>query len=164
MEKKVYEINEELERNIQVMGDDGDCTFQDLGCSLTASLTLQETKNALEFNKRSDGQKKRSELALFFALLNRSKVDSTFKPTFMFMDEVYDALDEDGQRAIQNWVHDHTNLAQGEKTFIITHSETSSDTDRFKAVIDVTWTSDGPKYTSTCCNADRPIFTPLHRT
>jgi DNA repair exonuclease SbcCD ATPase subunit len=161
MEKKVHEVNEELARNIQVMGDDGDCTFQDLGCYLAGSFVLQETPGALPFNKRSDGQKKRSELALFFALLQRSKAGGTFKPTFMFMDEIYDALDENGQQAIQNWVYEHTDLALGEKTFIITHSDNSSGTGRVQGIIEARWTRVGPNYTLHCPakKLARSIFT-----
>lgn len=148
IEKKIHEINEEIERNMQILGDDGDGLVLDLGCELNSSLSLVEKKGTIPFVRRSDGQKKRCSLSLFFAILKKAKESGGFDPKFMFMDEVYDALDEPGQFAVHRWIQQNTSENRGEKTFVITHSQAveSLHKARVKGVIAATWDGNGTSY------------------
>jgi len=148
IERKVHEINEEVDRNMHIIGDDGDGLFVDLGCKLTPSLSLVEKDDAVPFKRRSDGQKKRSELALFFAIVKKAKEEGGFYPKFMFLDEIYDSLDEKGQVAVHRWIEQNTSVEQGEKTFVITHSPAVEATHRAKicGVISTDWTEHGSAY------------------
>lgn len=148
IERKIHEINEEIERNMHILGDDGEGIFVDLGCKLNSSLSLVEKKGTIPFNRRSDGQKKRSSLALFFAILKKAKEGGGFLPKFMFMDEVYDALDEQGQLAVHRWIEHNTSEEMHEKTFVITHSNAveSIHRNRVKGVISAVWGCAGSSY------------------
>lgn len=148
IDRKVHELNTEIDRNMHIIGDDGEGLFLDLGCKLTSSLALVEKDGAVPFKRRSDGQKKRSELALFFAIVKKAKEEGGFYPKFMFMDEIYDALDEKGQVAVHRWIEQNTSELRGEKTFVITHSPAVETTHRAKirGVILADWTARGSSY------------------
>ncbi len=141
MNKRAEEINLELAKNIEIMSDD---MTHNIACHLTPTMDLAELDGAIPWKQRSDGQKRRSELALFFAVVKKTRETGSFCPLFMFMDEIYDALDENGQQAVHNWILENTSLEMGEKTFVITHSvhRTSSCT----GTIYTTWTDRGTHY------------------
>jgi DNA repair exonuclease SbcCD ATPase subunit len=58
---------------------------------------------SLGYAKRSGGERKRIDLALFFALVQLSQARSAHRSRYIFVDEVFDSLDEAGQRAVVRW-------------------------------------------------------------
>ncbi|KAI1080798.1 P-loop containing nucleoside triphosphate hydrolase protein [Whalleya microplaca] len=85
---------------------------------LEPSLSIAST---LGYSKRSGGERKRVDLALFFALFMMSEARSAHRARYMLVDEVFDGLDTVGQAAVLkicHWMTEH--LAY---VFVITHSQ-----------------------------------------
>ncbi|KAF5661814.1 P-loop containing protein [Fusarium heterosporum] len=59
--------------------------------------------HSLAYGKRSGGERKRLDLALFFALLHLGWAESTHRAHYLLIDEVFDSLDEAGQEAVVRW-------------------------------------------------------------
>ncbi|KAK1251337.1 hypothetical protein MKX07_005892 [Trichoderma sp. CBMAI-0711] len=59
--------------------------------------------SSLSYGKRSGGERKRVDLALFFALLQLSLARSAHRTHYLLVDEVFDSLDEAGQAAVVRW-------------------------------------------------------------
>ncbi|KAL7806883.1 P-loop containing nucleoside triphosphate hydrolase protein [Trichoderma gracile] len=59
--------------------------------------------SSLSYGKRSGGERKRVDLALFFALLQLSLARSAHRSHYLLVDEVFDSLDEAGQAAVVRW-------------------------------------------------------------
>lgn len=70
------------------------------GTVLDRSLAVQ---SSLAYGKRSGGERKRVDLALFFALLQLSWARSSHRAHYLLVDEVFDSLDEAGQAAVVRW-------------------------------------------------------------
>lgn len=78
---------------------------QDPGGARTPVLldqTLGVTK-VLSYAKRSGGERKRIDLAVFFALVQIAQAHSTHRARYMLIDEVFDSLDTAGQAAVVRW-------------------------------------------------------------
>lgn len=58
---------------------------------------------SLAYGKRSGGERKRVDLALFFALLQLAWARSAHHAHYVLIDEVFDSLDEAGQAAVVRW-------------------------------------------------------------
>ncbi|KAK4080924.1 hypothetical protein Trihar35433_2029 [Trichoderma harzianum] len=58
---------------------------------------------SLAYGKRSGGERKRVDLALYFALLQLSWARSAHRAHYLLVDEVFDSLDEAGQAAVVRW-------------------------------------------------------------
>ncbi|KAK5988331.1 Cytochrome P450 monooxygenase [Cladobotryum mycophilum] len=58
---------------------------------------------SLAYGKRSGGERKRIDLALFFALLQLAWARSAHRAHYVLVDEVFDSLDEAGQAAVVRW-------------------------------------------------------------
>ncbi|KAL7916589.1 P-loop containing nucleoside triphosphate hydrolase protein [Trichoderma velutinum] len=59
--------------------------------------------SSLAYGKRSGGERKRVDLALYFALLQLSWARSAHRAHYLLVDEVFDSLDEAGQAAVVRW-------------------------------------------------------------
>ncbi|KAL7821152.1 hypothetical protein V8C44DRAFT_313694 [Trichoderma aethiopicum] len=59
--------------------------------------------SSLSYAKRSGGERKRVDLALFFALLQLSLARSAHRSHYLLVDEVFDSLDGAGQAAVVRW-------------------------------------------------------------
>ncbi|KAH7230918.1 P-loop containing nucleoside triphosphate hydrolase protein [Fusarium tricinctum] len=59
--------------------------------------------HSLAYGKRSGGERKRLDLALFFALLHLGWAESAHRAHYLLIDEVFDSLDEAGQEAVVRW-------------------------------------------------------------
>ncbi|KAF9776847.1 hypothetical protein IL306_004910, partial [Fusarium sp. DS 682] len=70
------------------------------GPVLDQSLAIH---HSLAYGKRSGGERKRLDLALFFALLNLGWAESPHRAHYLLIDEVFDSLDEAGQEAVVRW-------------------------------------------------------------
>lgn len=87
--------------------------------ALDSSLSVDAR---LSYGKRSGGERKRIDLALFFALLYVGHARSPHRAHYMLVDEVFDSLDAAGQAAVVRWC-DFTATARVAHLIIITHSE-----------------------------------------
>ncbi|KAI0883751.1 P-loop containing nucleoside triphosphate hydrolase protein [Annulohypoxylon maeteangense] len=84
---------------------------------LEPSLSMAST---LGYSKKSGGERKRVDLALFFALFVMSEARSAHRARYMLVDEAFDGLDAAGQAAVLKLCHWMTGrLAY---VFVITHS------------------------------------------
>ncbi|KAL8300488.1 hypothetical protein RB593_010034 [Gaeumannomyces tritici] len=72
----------------------------------TATPVLDNTlavHPSLAYGKRSSGERKRMDLAVFFALLQVRHARSSHRAHYVLVDEVFDSLDEAGQAAVVRW-------------------------------------------------------------
>ncbi|KAK7756803.1 hypothetical protein SLS62_001248 [Diatrype stigma] len=91
--------------------------------STSASSVLDPSLSinpALAYAKKSGGERKRVDLALFFALFMMGEARSAHMARYMLVDEAFDSLDEAGQASVLKWCRWMTGrLAY---VFVITHS------------------------------------------
>ncbi|KAF4974310.1 hypothetical protein FZEAL_8769, partial [Fusarium zealandicum] len=89
------------------------------GSVLDPTLTIHPS---LAYNKRSSGERKRIDLALFFALLQLARARSAHRAYYMLVDEVFDNLDKAGQAAVVRWC-DVMSQTVVDWIVVITHSQ-----------------------------------------
>ncbi|KAH6846930.1 P-loop containing nucleoside triphosphate hydrolase protein [Chaetomium sp. MPI-CAGE-AT-0009] len=77
---------------------------------------------SLAYNKRSSGERKRVDLALFFALLQLAQARSAHRAHYLLIDEVFDNLDKAGQAAVAKWCSVMSRTVVG-WIVVITHSQ-----------------------------------------
>ncbi|TGJ78676.1 hypothetical protein E0Z10_g10094 [Xylaria hypoxylon] len=82
--------------------------------------TLGVTKT-LSYAKRSSGERRRIDLAVFFALVQIAQAHSTHRARYMLVDEVFDRLDAAGQAAIARQCSKL--MARTDFQLVVTHSE-----------------------------------------
>ncbi|KAK4159711.1 P-loop-containing protein [Cladorrhinum sp. PSN259] len=87
---------------------------------------------SLAYGKRSSGERKRIDLALFFALLQLARARSAHRAHYVLVDEVFDSLDEAGQRAVVRWCEAMTQTTLVGWAVVITHSQFLVDRDYSK--------------------------------
>ncbi|KAK8092690.1 uncharacterized protein PG998_014731 [Apiospora kogelbergensis] len=91
-----------------------------VAAEILASLSLGVT-SAFAYAKRSGGERKRIDLALFFALVLVGQGRGAHRARYLLIDEVFDSLDPDGQAAVARWCR--YLLARVDFVAVITHSE-----------------------------------------
>lgn len=96
-----------------------------LGCVLDHTLAVHPS---LAYSKRSSGERKRIDLALFFALLQLVRARSAHRAHYALVDEVFDNLDNAGQEAVIRWCGVMLQTAVG-WVVVITHSQFLVDRD-----------------------------------
>ena len=85
---------------------------------LEPSLSITST---FAYAKKSGGERKRVDLALFFALFMMSEARSAHATGYMLVDEAFDSLDAVGQASVLKWCRWMTErLAY---VFVVTHSQ-----------------------------------------
>ncbi|KAJ4200796.1 hypothetical protein NW759_015822 [Fusarium solani] len=77
---------------------------------------------SLAYSKRSSGERKRVDLALFFALLQLARARSAHRAHYVLVDEVFDNLDKAGQAAVIRWCGVMSQTVVG-WIVVITHSQ-----------------------------------------
>ncbi|KAK7998362.1 hypothetical protein PG989_006402 [Apiospora arundinis] len=77
--------------------------------------------STLAYAKRSGGERKRIDLALFFALVLVGQGRGAHRARYLLIDEVFDSLDPAGQAAVARWCR--YLLARVDFVAVITHSE-----------------------------------------
>ncbi|KAL6880756.1 P-loop containing nucleoside triphosphate hydrolase protein [Trichoderma novae-zelandiae] len=85
---------------------DSDAVDTMIDASSASGSVLDRTlsvNSSLSYGKRSGGERKRFDLALFFALLQLSWAKSAHRSHYLLVDEVFDSLDEAGQAAVVRW-------------------------------------------------------------
>lgn len=70
---------------------------------------------------RSGGERKRTDLVTLFAMFDLVRQHSRYQAEYLILDEVFDALDKEGLRSVQNII---SNLAtRVKKLLVISHSD-----------------------------------------
>lgn len=134
------ELNSYLNRIINVLADDTMSAYRHpLQCRLNAQLKLDEGN--LAFGKRSGGQRRRTNLAIFFALAQLARSYSLYRANYIFLDEIFDTLDESGQEQVMKWIRLLNEQQIIDKVFVITHSEVANG-----PTIHVSWNTSGTTY------------------
>lgn len=87
-----------------------------LTVTLTADLEMEE-----HYGKRSGGERKRSDLVTLFSLFELVRHRTRFNSHFLFLDEVFDALDKDGQMAVRGLLEILSENLK--KIFVVTHHD-----------------------------------------
>ena len=77
---------------------------------------------SLAYSKRSSGERKRIDLALFFALLLLARARSAHRAHYVLIDEAFDNLDKAGQAALARWCGVMSPTVVG-WILVITHSQ-----------------------------------------
>ncbi|KAK8092364.1 uncharacterized protein PG998_014849 [Apiospora kogelbergensis] len=77
--------------------------------------------SSLAYAKRSGGERKRIDLALFFALVLVGQGRGAHRARYLLVDEVFDSLDPAGQDAVARWCR--YLLARVDFVAVVTHSE-----------------------------------------
>ncbi|EJT72132.1 hypothetical protein GGTG_09000 [Gaeumannomyces tritici R3-111a-1] len=101
-----------------------DGSGEPLDAANTATPMLDNTlavNPALAYGKRSSGERKRMDLAVFFALLQVRHARSFHRAHYLLVDEVFDSLDEAGQAAVVRWCAYAARRVAG-RIIVITHS------------------------------------------
>lgn len=93
--------------------------------SIPSSRLLDSTSlgvtSALAYAKRSGGERKRIDLALFFALALVGQGRGAHRARYLLVDEVFDSLDPAGQAAVARWCR--YLLGRVDFVAVVTHSE-----------------------------------------
>lgn len=93
--------------------------------AVTSGAVLDKTlgtTSALSYAKRSGGERKRIDLALFFALLCLSHAHSRHRARYLLVDEVFDSLDAAGQAVVAKWCRSSL-MTRLDFALVITHSD-----------------------------------------
>lgn len=105
--------------------DNTDSNSSSSGCVLDHTLAVH---SSLAYSKRSSGERKRIDLALFFALMQLVRARSAHRAHYVLVDEVFDNLDNAGQEAVIRWCGVMLQTAVG-WVVVITHSQFLVDRD-----------------------------------
>jgi hypothetical protein len=97
-------------------------TEQLLDFQLTPDFRLLPSPGALSLARRSRGQLTRTYLTLFLAMFVTARARMPFRPRFVFMDEIIDALDEAGMEGLRSWLAAYLKH-EGGRAFLLTHRE-----------------------------------------
>ncbi|KAI1425008.1 P-loop containing nucleoside triphosphate hydrolase protein [Xylaria sp. FL1777] len=96
---------------------------QDSGSPQNAGLLDQTlgVSKTLSYAKRSGGERKRIDLAVFFALVQILQAHSRHRARYILIDEAFDSLDAAGQAAVVKWRSQL--MTQTDFQLIVTHSD-----------------------------------------
>jgi len=90
-----------------------------LKVTLSADLEMEQV-----YGKRSGGERKRTDLAFLFAMFELVRSQSRYIPDFLMLDEVFDALDQDGRDLVGQVLSSLSKRL--EKILVITHTDVAS--------------------------------------
>ncbi len=140
LDHSLTELNGVLRTVLTALSDDG-VRVHDLGAALDGTLqvvaasTMSEgggggsasaaaSAGGVEYAKRSGGQRRRTDLAIFFGLLELATQRTRYRSQYIILDEIFDSLDQSGQDAVQRWISTLTKRMR--KVFVISHSPTAA--------------------------------------
>jgi len=142
MNRSVQDLNRILKYYSKMLTVSYDNTSKpDLIISFDAEFQVNE-----EYGKRSAGQRKRNQLVIFFSLFELVRQRSRFKSNFLMLDEIFDALDHNGQEDVQLCIRMLCNQPGLDRIFVITHSPEALENVADDFVIDVKSTPAGSDY------------------
>eukprot|EP01117_Protostelium_nocturnum_P020830 TRINITY_DN961_c0_g1_i2.p1 TRINITY_DN961_c0_g1~~TRINITY_DN961_c0_g1_i2.p1 ORF type:complete len:934 (+),score=172.52 TRINITY_DN961_c0_g1_i2:1736-4537(+) len=110
MEDAVHSLNKICSKYMQNLSNKDSLTV-----TFSSNLEMQEN-----YGKRSGGERRRTDLVALFALFELVKQHSRYQTEFMILDEIFDALDQEGIYAVQSTLQILSKKVG--KVFIITHS------------------------------------------
>lgn len=76
------------------------------------------------YGKRSGGERKRTDLAVLFALFEIVRDRSRYRPNFLMLDEVFDALDRSGRLTVGQVLLELSKRV--DNVLVITHTDLAS--------------------------------------
>lgn len=121
----VHSLNTVIAQVLDELNQDSEeIATQCLDFQLKPDYTLEPIHDGLSIGKRSKGQKTRTYLALFLAMLQQARSRLPFRTTFVFLDEIMDTLDLHGIEALQRWLQRYV-AARRMQAFLMTHRETT---------------------------------------
>eukprot|EP00026_Physarum_polycephalum_P000730 Phypoly_transcript_00731.p1 GENE.Phypoly_transcript_00731~~Phypoly_transcript_00731.p1 ORF type:complete len:1306 (+),score=375.13 Phypoly_transcript_00731:96-4013(+) len=109
--QSVEDLNSILAQYSHIVG-----SHDRLGITFNSDLELNE-----DFGKRSAGQRKRNDIVIMLSLFELIRQRGRFRADFVMLDEVFDALDVNGQLQVQELLTMLTERVS--KVFVITHSQ-----------------------------------------
>ncbi|XEU97312.1 hypothetical protein FSHL1_002598 [Fusarium sambucinum] len=134
--KSISELNALLTQILTVLYDD--TRHANMATGMLHSIFHSDTSSAsvpasvldsklavnasLAYGKRSSGERKRVDLALFFAVLQLARAKSAHRAHYVLIDEVFDNLDNAGQAAVIRWLSVMSQTVVG-WVVVITHSQ-----------------------------------------
>jgi DNA repair exonuclease SbcCD ATPase subunit len=146
LQSSITHLNSLINYVLNVFSDEGSM-IHPLAAELDSQLRLVESVGAeaagISYAKRSGGQRRRTDLAIFFSLMELSRLRSLYRCDYMFLDEIFDTLDENGQEAVQRWISTLHDKHKIKKIFVISHSSTLN---RVGYKLNAQWTSQGTEY------------------
>jgi DNA repair exonuclease SbcCD ATPase subunit len=160
LDQSLTQLNSILSHILAVLYEDhSHATLLQASSSVYSALLDNSTDGMLDaqlkviakygYGKRSSGERKRIDLALFFSLLHLAQQQSRYRSKYILVDEVFDSLDSAGQTAALKWISTLTSSAVGglNKCIVITHSQSAA---RYASghvhLLTATVTKDGTRY------------------
>lgn len=117
MLQSIFSDDEVLEPSAAHGQADKETIFKQAG-RVDRSLSID---SSMAYRKRSSSERKRIDMAVFFALLRFSQVNCAHRAHYMLVDEVFDSLDAAGRKSVIRWCEGLVgNLGF---VLVITHSE-----------------------------------------
>lgn len=105
LQRRIDILNAAFSRNIQELClDPAGGVLYNLDAHLSTDLELIAQPACVSVQARSDGQKKRTSLALYLALLEVSHATSHLSSNFLFFDEILNSLDDSGIEGMTRWL------------------------------------------------------------
>lgn len=111
--------DQDVTQHATCIGADGMRSAAAIGTVLDKTLGIN---SALSYAKRSGGERKRIDLALFVSLLHLSYARSRHRARYLLVDEVFDSLDAAGQASVVKWCRSSL-MTRMDFALIITHSD-----------------------------------------
>lgn len=102
--------------------DSADAANESLSGSVLNSTLASNKRSGGNYNKRSSGERKRFDLALYFTQLQLEQTKCTHRAHYILVDEVLDNLDRAGQAAVIRWFN-FMSQTLAERIIVITHSQ-----------------------------------------
>jgi len=134
----INELNTLIQSNMEILTNpttigpgSSSSKVYNLPISFTPDLSIYPPSS---FGKRSSGQRKRNNLAVLFALFQLIRQKSRFRADFIMLDEVFDALDKEGQMQAAELISAVSTQGIGraaggevKHVLVVTHSEALED-------------------------------------
>ncbi|KAI0118254.1 P-loop containing nucleoside triphosphate hydrolase protein [Nemania sp. FL0031] len=105
---------------LRTMITDDEHDAEEPGSTALLDKALGVTKT-LSYAKRSGGERKRIDLAVFFALVQILQARSTHRARYILVDEAFDSLDAVGQAAVVRWCLQL--MTRTDFELVVTHSD-----------------------------------------
>ncbi len=114
-------LQDRIEENMAILH--GDNRNLHLACVLSEAFQVQQAGSSAKWNQRSSGERKKTILAILFAILDSMMTHGLFKPSFLTLDEVHDNLDAEGRRSVYRLLTAFRTRHPNHRIFVISHNE-----------------------------------------
>ena len=96
-----------------------------MACVLSDAFQVQPTGASTKWSQRSSGERKKTILAILFAILDSMMTFGQFRPCLLTLDEVHDNLDIEGRNAVHRLIAAFKKDHPRHRIFIISHDDSS---------------------------------------